>query len=157
MTKAKYAKLSKDRTYSAVTESMNNSVKNTIDSEIESMLNGDYDNKFINLNLQCSRYHCKNKNEQAQCTDPIHEDLDFQCVKSNMFIPPNNRMKVNSVTGSSATRSTEPQTRCKLDLATNETWIIFDSLLHTKVAHNKLQITSSDEMGFSKQNSRCYL
>ena len=85
--------------------------------------------------------------------DPIHENLEFQCVSPTTFAPPNKKVKLSSVSGSSVTRSTEPQTRCKLDLVTNEAWIIFDSLLHTKVSHNKIQVTSSDEMGFSTQRT----
>ena len=86
-----YWKLGKNDVYSAVTDAMNNSVKNTIDSEMHSMISGEYSNKFVNINLQCTKNDCKNTNQQAQCMDPIHEDLEFQCVSPNTFAPPNKK------------------------------------------------------------------
>ena len=139
--------------YSAVTDAMNNTVKNTIDAEMQSMVSGEYSNEFVNMNLQCTKNDCRNNNQQAQCTDPIHENLEFQWVSPTTLEPPNKKLKVSSASGSSVTRSTETQTRCKLDPVTNEAWIIFDPLLHTKISHNKIQVTSSDEMGFTTQRT----
>ena len=41
-----YWKLGKNDVYSAVTDAMNNTVKNTIDAEMQSMVSGEYSNEL---------------------------------------------------------------------------------------------------------------